>query len=175
MGSFLSDVFKRSSEWPPLKGAIGDCLQICFCYTSLKSLFILIAIIKLSGLNVFIYSVEGVRPRNVRPITTLGPSVLIVFPTCLSTYVLAYLCAPCSCRHTRYITIRAFTHAVQTEQEWQANINNPIFLSGIVVLLLNVAITFFHRWMTHVVVQWFIFPVLALPAMHICMSRLVNT
>ncbi len=44
-------------------------------------------------LSVLIYSVEGVGPRNVRPIKTLGPSVLIVFPTCLSTYVFAYLCA----------------------------------------------------------------------------------
>ncbi len=35
-------------------------------------------------LFVFIYSVEGVGPRNVRPIKTLGPSVLIGFPTCLS-------------------------------------------------------------------------------------------
>ncbi len=87
-------------------------------------------------LSVLIYSVEGVGPRNVRPIKTLGPSVLIVFPTCLSTYVFAYLCAPCSRRHNTVIS--AFTHAVQTEREWQANINNPIFLPGIVVLLLTV-------------------------------------
>ncbi len=84
-------------------------------------------------LSVFIYSVEAVGPRNVRPIKTLGPSVLIGFPTCLSMYVLAYLC-------TLFVqtgcVISAFTHTVQTEQEWQTNINNPIFLPGIVVLFL---------------------------------------
>uniref|UniRef100_A0A672PTU1 Uncharacterized protein n=1 Tax=Sinocyclocheilus grahami TaxID=75366 RepID=A0A672PTU1_SINGR len=30
-------------------------------------------------LSVFIYSVEGVGPRNVRPIKTLGSSILIAF------------------------------------------------------------------------------------------------
>ncbi len=39
------------------------------------------------------YSVKGVGPRNVRPIKTLVPSVLIGFPTCLSTCDFAYLCA----------------------------------------------------------------------------------
>ncbi len=38
---------------------------------------------------------------------------------------------------TEYI-ISAFTRAVQTKREWQANINNLIFLPGIVVLLLTV-------------------------------------
>ncbi len=99
---------------------------------------------------------EGVRPRNVSPIKTLGPSVLIVFPTCLSTYVLAYLYAPCSCRHDTSSSAQR-VHAVQTEQEWQANINNPIFLPGILVLLLT-AIKFSHRWMTHDVAQRFTVP-----------------
>ncbi len=38
---------------------------------------------------------------------------------------------------TEYL-ISAFTYAVQTKREWQANINNLIFLPGIVVLLLTV-------------------------------------
>ncbi len=45
--------------------------------------------------SVFTYSVEDLVPRNVRPIKTLRPSVLIVFPTCLPMYVFAYICAPC--------------------------------------------------------------------------------
>ncbi len=81
-----------------IKGAIGNCLQKHFCYACWKSLHIPIAIIKLSSLNVFIYSVEGIGPRNVHPIKTLGSSVLIVFPICLSSSVFAYLFAPCSYR-----------------------------------------------------------------------------
>ncbi len=50
-----------------------------FCYAGWKSLHIPIAIIKLSGLNVFIYSVEGVGPRNVRPLTFL--------PACQHVYL----------------------------------------------------------------------------------------
>ncbi len=59
----------------------------------IESLHILIAIIKLSGLSgiyLYLYSVEGVGPRHIRPIKTLGPSILIVFPTFLSMYIFAY-------------------------------------------------------------------------------------
>ncbi len=79
-------------------------------------------------LSVFIYSVEGVGPRNVCPNKTLGPSVI----NCLS-YLPVNLCI-CI---TGYI-ISAITYAVKTEREWQTNINNQVFLPGIVELLLKV-------------------------------------
>ncbi len=46
-------------------------------------------------LYVFIYSVEGVGPRNVRPIKTLILSILIDFPTCLSTYCMYFILFVC--------------------------------------------------------------------------------
>ncbi len=139
------------------KGAIGDCLQKHFCYSGWNSLHILIAIIKLSGLNLFIYSVEGLGPRNV------CPSVLIVFPTCLSMYVLAYLCAPWSRKHD---TSSARSHTLCRQR--QANINKPIFLPGIgyCSTFTNCAIKFSPRWMTHVVASH--------PCIF-CMFCLVNT
>ncbi len=87
-------------------------------------------------LSVFIYSVEGVGQIHVCPIKTIGSSILIVFPTCLSTCVFAYLCAPGSRRQdTSSVRSRML---LQTEREWQANFKNPIFLPGIVLLLLTV-------------------------------------
>ncbi len=124
-----------------VKGAVGDCLQNCFCYAGWKSLHIPIAIIQLSGLNVFIYSVEGVGPRNVNPIRMFVPSILIDFPTCLSTCVgipLRTLFA-----QTGYV-ISTFTYVMQTERECQANINNLTFL-----LVTNSTIKFSQRLMTY--------------------------
>ncbi len=89
-----------------------------FCYAGWKSLHTPIAIIKLSGLNVFIYSVEGVGHRNVRPIKMLIPSVLIDFPTCLSTCVFAYLCAPSSCRQD---TSSTHSRTLCRQRKWQTN------------------------------------------------------
>ncbi len=37
---------------------------------------------------------EDQGPRKVRPIKMFGPNILRGFPTCLSTYVFAYLCTP---------------------------------------------------------------------------------
>ncbi len=68
---------------------------------------------------------EGVRPRNVSPIKTLGPSVLIVFPTCLSTYVLAYLYAPCSRRHDTSSSARSRTLCRQSKNGRQTSTNLP--------------------------------------------------
>ncbi len=87
-------------------------------------------------LSVFIYSVEGVGPINVHPIKMLGPKHF----NCISYLpVNVYICIPLRTMfaQTGYV-IDAFTHSMQTEQEWQADINNPIFLPGIVVLLLTV-------------------------------------
>ncbi len=86
-------------------------------------------------LSVLYILVEGVGPRNVRPNQNARSSVLIGFPTCLSTYVFAYLRAPCSRRHDMS---SVHSRTLCRQQEWQANINNPIFLPGIVVLLLTV-------------------------------------
>ncbi len=48
----------------------------------------------------------------------------------------------CILLHTWFVqtgyVISPFTYAMQTEREWQANINNLTFLPGIVVLLLTV-------------------------------------
>ncbi len=102
-----------------------------FCYSGLKSLHILIAIIKLSGLNVFICiyifcgrcrtkkcsSNQNARSERFNCLFYLSVNVCICIP-------LRILFA-----QTRYV-ISAFTHAVQTEGEWQTNINNPIFLPG---------------------------------------------
>ncbi len=127
-----------------------------FCYAGWKSLHIPIAIIKLSGLNVFIciyiFCGRRIGPRNVRPIKKLGPSVLIGFPICLSTYVLAYLCAPCS-RRQDTSSARSRT-LLQTEREW------PDLPSWFCNTFTYCTIKFSHRWMTHDV---------------FCMSRLVNT
>ncbi len=105
-----------------------------FCYAGWKSLHIPIAIIKLSGLNVFIYSVEGVGPRNV---WTECFDWLSYLPVNIC------ICIPLLTRfaQTGYV-ISAFTYAMQTELERQANINNLTFLPGIVVLLLTVLLSF---------------------------------
>ncbi len=129
-----------------------------FCYSGWKSLHILIAIIKLSGLNVFIYSVEGVGPRNVRP------SVLIVFSTCLLTYVFAYLCAPCSRRHDTS-SVRSLTLCRQRENGRQTSTTRSSFLYC--STFTNCAIKFSHRWMTHDVAQRFQFQPPPPPVLHI--------
>ncbi len=133
------------------KGAIGDCLQKHFCYSGWNSLHILIAIIKLSGLNLFIYSVEDLGPRNVRP------SVLIVFPTCISIPLRTLINHNTSSARSRTLC-----------RQRQENINNPIFLPGVGYgsTFTKCAIKFSHRWMTHVV---------AVHPCIFCMSRLVNT
>ncbi len=112
-----------------IKGAIGDGFRNIFCYAAGKSLHILIAIIKLSGLNVFIwiYILCG-RCRTKK--CSSNQNARSEHFNCLSC-LLVNLCISIPLRNS------AFMHAVQTEQEWQANIN-PIYLSGIVVLLLTV-------------------------------------
>uniref|UniRef100_A0A8C2AJL7 Spectrin beta chain n=1 Tax=Cyprinus carpio TaxID=7962 RepID=A0A8C2AJL7_CYPCA len=65
-------------------------------------------------LYVLIYSVEGVGPRNGQPIKMLVPSILIDFPTCLSTYVFTYLCSPCS-RRQDMSSVRSSTLCGQSE------------------------------------------------------------
>ncbi len=96
-----------------------------------------------SAINVFIYSVEDVGPRNVCPIKTLAPSVLIGFPTCLSTYVLAYLCAD-RIRHQR-------VHAHCADRARMADkLDLPFWYCS---TFTNCTIKFSHRWMTHDVVQ----------------------
>ncbi len=120
--------------WKGLKVQYVIVFRKVFCYAGWKSLHIPIAIIKLSGLNVFIciyiFCGRRIGPRNVRPIKKLGPSVLIGFPICLSTYVLAYLCAPCSRNRIRHQRVHV-PYCRQSE-------NGPIFLPGFVILLLTV-------------------------------------
>ncbi len=84
----------------------------------------------------YLYSVEGVGPRNVPPIKTLIPSILIGFPYLPANIC---ICIPLCTRfaQTGYI-ISTFTYTIQTEREWKANISNLIFLPGIVELLLTV-------------------------------------
>ncbi len=95
-------------------------------------------------LSVFIYSVEGVGQRNVRPIKTLGSSVLIVSPTCLLTCEFAYLCAPGS-RRQDTSSVRSRT-PLQTEREW---LQKPDLPSWFCSTFTNCTITFSHRGMTH--------------------------
>ncbi len=45
-----------------VKGRVGDLVKKHFCYIGWMSLHVSIVITKLSGLNVFILSVEGVEP-----------------------------------------------------------------------------------------------------------------
>ncbi len=114
------------------KGTIGDCLQKYFCYAGWKSLHIPIAIIKLSGLNVFICvyifcgrhrtkkcsSNQNVRYENYERLAYLPVNICV----CIPLYTLF--------AQTGFF-ISVFTYAMQTEWEWQANINNLIFLPGI--------------------------------------------
>ncbi len=88
---------------------------------------------------------ERVGPRNVRPIKTLCPSILIL------SYLPVNVCI-CILLRTLFAqtgyAISTLTYAVQTEREWQTNI--PIFLPGIVKLLLTVLLSFtpikFYTW-----------------------------
>ncbi len=76
---------------------------------------------------VFVYSVEGVGPRNVHPIKTLILSILIDFPTCLSTCI----CIPLRTwsAQTGYV-ISAFTYTIhiQSENGRQTSTNRSSFL-----------------------------------------------
>ncbi len=64
--------FWEDQYFSPLKCRVGELVQKYF-FIMLESLHIPIASIRLSGLNVFILTVEGVEPYNVRPIIFLGP------------------------------------------------------------------------------------------------------
>ncbi len=140
-----------------LKGAIGDCLQssdVFFCYAGWKSLHIPIAIIMLSGLNVFIWIyifVERIGPRNVCPIKTLvpkTPNIMRGFPTCLSMYVFAYLYAPCLRRQdtssARSCTLCWVDRARMAGKHQQSDL--PSWYCS---TFTNCTIKFSHRWMTH--------------------------
>ncbi len=99
---------------------------------------------------------EGVRPRNVSPIKTLGPSVLIVFPTCLSTYVLAYLSThPVSRRHDTSSSARS---CCADRARMAGKHQQPDLPSWYFSTFTNCAIKFSHRWMTHDVAQRFTVP-----------------
>ncbi len=76
-----------------VKGRVGDLVQKHFFYACWKSLHISIALIKLSGLNVFISSVEGIGPKQLLPEHYDRLSCLPV------KYVFAHFCAPCLHRH----------------------------------------------------------------------------
>ncbi len=108
--------------------------SIFFCYAGWKSLHILIAIIKLSGLNIFIHFmciyIFCERRRTKKCSSNQNARNEAFLPAC--QHVILHTSA-----QTGYI-ISAFTFATQTEQEWQANINNLIFFPGILVLLLTV-------------------------------------
>ncbi len=106
-------------------------------------------------LSGFIYCVEGVGPRNVRPIKTLGPSILIVFPACLSTYVLAYLWADT-------IRLHQCVYACCADRARMAGKHQPDLPFWYCSTFTNCAITFSHRWM-NAVAQRFPIPVLAPP------------
>ncbi len=56
-----------------------------------------------------------------------------------ATYLSPCVCVPLRTRFTQtgYV-VSVFTYDMKTEREWQANINNLTFLSGIVVLVLTV-------------------------------------
>ncbi len=96
-GGVINDIFFILWVNYPFKGRLGDLVKKKKMCCLLK--VILIANPKLSGLNLFISSVEGIGPCNVRSIIFLGPRNSIGCPTCLSACVFAYLHASCSCRH----------------------------------------------------------------------------
>ncbi len=95
-GGVINDIFFILWVNYPFKGRLGDLVKKKMCCL-LK--VILIANPKLSGLHLFISSVEGIGPCNVHPIIFLGPRNSIGCPTCLSACAFAYLHASCSCRH----------------------------------------------------------------------------
>ncbi len=102
-----------------IKGAIGDGFRNIFCYAAWKSLHILIAIIKLSGLNSFIwiYIFSG-RCRTKK--CSSNQNTRSKHFNCLSC-LLVNLCFSIPLRTLfaqTYVIISVFTHAVQTEQEW---------------------------------------------------------
>ncbi len=120
--------------------------RISFCYAGWKPLHIPIAIIKLSGLNVFICIYIFCERRTTKKCLSNQNARSECF-NCFS-YLPVNICICIPLRtlfaQTGYV-ISAFTHAEQTEREWQANINNPILLPGIVVLLVTVLYSEWHN------------------------------
>ncbi len=112
-----------------------------FCYAGWKSLYIPIAIIKLSGLNVFIYSVEGVGPINVRP------SVLIDFPICNIC-----ICIPL---RTWFVqtgcVVSAFTYGAD-KARMAGKHQQPDLPSWYCCTFTNCTVKFSHWWMTWCIV-----------------------
>ncbi len=148
--------------------------RIFVCYSGWKSLHILIAIIKLSGLNVFICIYIFCRRCRTKKCSSNQNAWSERFnwlPTCLSTYVLAYLCAPCSRRQdsSSRVHVRCADRARMADKHQQ-----PDLPSWYCSTFTNCAIKFSHWWMTHDVARRFPIPVPP-PLCIFCMSRLVNT
>ena len=57
---------------------------------------------------VYVLSMEGVGPQNVRPITAFSPNAIIGCPTCLTTYVFSYLCAPARADITQHQRVSCY-------------------------------------------------------------------
>ncbi len=114
-----------------------------FCNAGWKSLHILLAIIKLSGLNVFICIYRFCGRHRTNKCSSKQNACSERFDWL--SYLPVNMCISISL-HTRFTQtgwiISEFTHVVQTKREWQTNINNLIFLPGIVVLLLIVLHSF---------------------------------
>ncbi len=108
-----------------------------FCYSGWKSLHIPIAIIKSSGLNVFICIYTFCGRRGTKKCSSNQNARSERFNWLSYLPVNVYICIPMRTRfaQTGYV-ISAITHAVQTERERQANIKNH---PGIVALLLTVS------------------------------------
>ncbi len=135
-----------------------------FCYACWKSLHIPIAIIKLSGLNVFICiyifcgrrrtkkcsSNQNARSERFKWVSYLPVNVCISIP--LSTLF----------AQTGYV-ISAFTHAIADRARMADKHQQPDLPSWYCSTFTNCTIKFSHRWMTHDVVQQFPIPVLAPP------------
>ncbi len=115
-------------------------------------------------LSVFIYSVEGVGPINVRPIKMLGPKRF----NCLSYLpVNVYICIPLCTLFGQDTSSALYADRARMAGRHQ----QPNLPSWYCSTFTNCTIKFSHRWKTHVVAQRFPFPVLCI----FCMSRLVNT
>ncbi len=119
-----------------------------FCYSGWKSLHILIAIIKLSGLNVFICiyifcgrcrtkkcsSNQNARSKRFNWLSYLSVNVCICIP-------------PRTLFAQTWYVISAFTHAVQTAR-MAGKHQQPNLPSWYCSTFTNCAIKFSHRWMT---------------------------
>jgi len=91
----------------------------------------------LSGLNVFIYSEEGVGPRIVRPIKMFG---MIEFPT--------------GSRRQDVSSARSGTLCRQSKNGWQTSTTWSSFL--ILYYFTNCTIKFSHLWIITSLVVWFV-------------------